>query len=63
MQKMDFHQIELGIKNLAEKARDGKIKIEEMVGGTFTITNGGVFGSMLSYSNYQSPSICYFRYA
>ncbi len=47
-EKMDFHQIELGIKNLAEKARDGKIKIEEMVGGTFTITNGGVFGSMLS---------------
>ena len=47
-EKMDFHQIELGIKNLAEKARDSKIKIEEMVGGTFTITNGGVFGSMLS---------------
>ncbi len=47
-EKMDFHQIELGIRNLAEKARDGKIKIEEMIGGTFTITNGGVFGSMLS---------------
>ncbi len=47
-EKMDFQQIELGIKKLAEKARDGKITIDEMMGGTFTITNGGVFGSMLS---------------
>ncbi|MBN2173704.1 MAG: 2-oxo acid dehydrogenase subunit E2, partial [Bacteroidales bacterium] len=41
-------QIELEIKELAEKARNKKISIEEMTGGTFTITNGGVFGSMLS---------------
>jgi 2-oxoglutarate dehydrogenase E2 component (dihydrolipoamide succinyltransferase) len=41
-------QIEKQIAELATKARDGKISIEEMTGGTFTITNGGVFGSMLS---------------
>jgi 2-oxoglutarate dehydrogenase E2 component (dihydrolipoamide succinyltransferase) len=41
-------QIESDIKFLAIKARDGKITIDEMTGGTFTITNGGVFGSMLS---------------
>lgn len=40
--------IEAGIKELAIKARDGKISVEEMTGGTFTITNGGVFGSMMS---------------
>jgi 2-oxoglutarate dehydrogenase E2 component (dihydrolipoamide succinyltransferase) len=41
-------QIELDIKDLAEKARNKKISIEELSGGTFTITNGGVFGSLLS---------------
>ena len=45
---MSFHQIESEIVRLANKARDGKITIDEMSGGTFTITNGGVFGSMLS---------------
>jgi 2-oxoglutarate dehydrogenase E2 component (dihydrolipoamide succinyltransferase) len=40
--------IELSLRTLAEKARSGKISLEEMVGGTFTVTNGGVFGSMLS---------------
>jgi 2-oxoglutarate dehydrogenase E2 component (dihydrolipoamide succinyltransferase) len=40
--------IEEGIKQLAIKARDGKLTVEEMTGGTFTITNGGVFGSMMS---------------
>ena len=45
---MNFQQIESEIKRLATKARDGKITINEMLGGTFTITNGGVFGSMLS---------------
>ena len=45
---MNFQDIELDIKRLAIKARDGKITINEMLGGTFTITNGGVFGSMLS---------------
>ncbi|MBE50658.1 MAG: dihydrolipoyllysine-residue succinyltransferase [Flavobacteriales bacterium] len=47
-QSLSFSQIENEIKNLALKARDGKITIEEMMGGTFTITNGGVFGSMMS---------------
>ncbi len=45
---MSFVQVEQEIKRLAIKAREGKITIEEMLGGTFTITNGGVFGSMLS---------------
>ena len=45
---MSLAQIEKEILNLALKARDGKITIEEMQGGTFSITNGGVFGSMLS---------------
>lgn len=41
-------QIELKIKEMALKARDGKLTLDDMKGGTFTITNGGVFGSMLS---------------
>lgn len=45
---MSLADIEREIKNLALKARDGKLSIDEMTGGTFTITNGGVFGSMLS---------------
>ena len=45
---MNFQEVETDIKRLAIKARDGKITINEMLGGTFTITNGGVFGSMLS---------------
>ena len=45
---MELHEIESDIKRLAIKARDGKITPDEMTGGTFTITNGGVFGSMLS---------------
>ena len=45
---MNFQEVESEIKRLAIKARDGKITINEMLGGTFTITNGGVFGSMLS---------------
>ena len=45
---MNFQEVETEIKRLAIKARDGKITINEMLGGTFTITNGGVFGSMLS---------------
>lgn len=45
---MTFKEIESEIKRLATKARDGKITLDEMLGGTFTITNGGIFGSMLS---------------
>jgi 2-oxoglutarate dehydrogenase E2 component (dihydrolipoamide succinyltransferase) len=47
-ERMSLAEIEAEIKRLAIKARDGKISIDEMQGGTFTITNGGVFGSMLS---------------
>jgi len=47
-QKLTFSGIEKEIKRLAIRARDGEITVDEMTGGTFTITNGGVFGSMLS---------------
>ena len=47
-QELTFKDVESEIKRLAIKARDGKITVDEMLGGTFTITNGGVFGSMLS---------------
>jgi 2-oxoglutarate dehydrogenase E2 component (dihydrolipoamide succinyltransferase) len=47
-EQMSLAQIETEIKNLALKARDNKITLEDMTGGTFTITNGGVFGSMMS---------------
>ncbi|MEO8591474.1 MAG: 2-oxoglutarate dehydrogenase complex dihydrolipoyllysine-residue succinyltransferase [Flavobacteriales bacterium] len=47
-ERMSLAEIESKIKELALKARDGRLTIDEMTGGTFTITNGGVFGSMLS---------------
>ena len=46
--QMSFADVEAGIKDLATKVRDGKISVDEMTGGCLTITNGGVFGSMLS---------------
>jgi len=46
--RLSLAQIEHALKQLADKARTGKITLEEMTGGTFTITNGGVFGSMMS---------------
>jgi 2-oxoglutarate dehydrogenase E2 component (dihydrolipoamide succinyltransferase) len=45
---LDFAEIEKGINEFADKARDGKLTIEELSGGTFTITNGGIFGSLMS---------------
>ncbi|MBI2993337.1 MAG: 2-oxoglutarate dehydrogenase complex dihydrolipoyllysine-residue succinyltransferase [Gammaproteobacteria bacterium] len=45
---LSFAKIESSIREFGEKARDGKLTIEELTGGTFTITNGGVFGSLLS---------------
>ena len=48
VEKMTFKDIESEIKRLAIRARDGEITVDEMTGGTFTISNGGVFGSMLS---------------
>ena len=46
--EMSFAEIEKNIGELGQKARDGKITIEDLQGGTFTITNGGIYGSMLS---------------
>ncbi len=47
-ENLTFRGVEADIKRLALKARDGQITVDDMTGGTFTITNGGVFGSMLS---------------
>jgi 2-oxoglutarate dehydrogenase E2 component (dihydrolipoamide succinyltransferase) len=52
---MSFEQIEKEVVRLATKARDNKLSIEEMTGGTFTITNGGVFGSMMSTPIINAP--------
>jgi 2-oxoglutarate dehydrogenase E2 component (dihydrolipoamide succinyltransferase) len=46
--ELSFADIEKNIKEISEKARDGKLSIEDLQGGTFTISNGGVYGSMLS---------------
>jgi 2-oxoglutarate dehydrogenase E2 component (dihydrolipoamide succinyltransferase) len=54
---MSIAQIEQEIKNLALKARDNKLTIEEMTGGTFTITNGGVFGSLMSTPIINPPQV------
>lgn len=55
VESLGLHEIEYKIKDLATKARDGKLSIEEMKGGTFTITNGGVFGSLLSTPIINEP--------
>ena len=47
-ENLSFRGVEAEVKRLATRARDGQITVDEMTGGTFTITNGGVFGSMLS---------------
>jgi 2-oxoglutarate dehydrogenase E2 component (dihydrolipoamide succinyltransferase) len=47
-EKMSLAGVEMGIKELATKAKEGKLTLEDMQGGTFTITNGGVFGSLMS---------------
>jgi 2-oxoglutarate dehydrogenase E2 component (dihydrolipoamide succinyltransferase) len=48
VQNMGFADIEQGIADYAKKARDGKLSLDDLQGGTFTITNGGTFGSLLS---------------
>ncbi len=55
VESLDFHEIEIAIKELAVKARDGKLTLDEMQGGTFTITNGGIFGSMMSTPILNEP--------
>ncbi len=54
---MSLAEIEGGIKTLALKARDGKLSMDEMTGGTFTITNGGVFGSLMSTPIINPPQV------
>lgn len=54
-EKLNFAQIESEVVRLAGKARENKLTIEEMTGGTFTITNGGIFGSMLSTPIINAP--------
>jgi 2-oxoglutarate dehydrogenase E2 component (dihydrolipoamide succinyltransferase) len=48
VERMPFSEIERKIRDYGERARDGKLTLDELTGGTFTITNGGVFGSLLS---------------
>ncbi len=55
VESMGFADIEFKIKELAEKARNGKLTLDEMKGGTFTITNGGIFGSLLSTPIINEP--------
>jgi 2-oxoglutarate dehydrogenase E2 component (dihydrolipoamide succinyltransferase) len=55
VESLDYHEIEFKIKELAGKARNGTLSLEEMKGGTFTITNGGIFGSMLSTPIINEP--------
>jgi 2-oxoglutarate dehydrogenase E2 component (dihydrolipoamide succinyltransferase) len=52
---LDFAGIERGIAAYAQKAREGTIALEDLAGGTFTITNGGVFGSLLSTPIVNAP--------
>lgn len=54
-ESLSFDQVEKEVVRLATKARDGKLTIEEMTGGTFTITNGGIFGSMMSTPIINQP--------
>lgn len=55
VESLNFAQFELKVKELSAKARDGKLSLEEMTGGTFTITNGGVFGSLMSTPIINEP--------
>ncbi|HDX9589474.1 TPA: 2-oxoglutarate dehydrogenase complex dihydrolipoyllysine-residue succinyltransferase [Bacillus pseudomycoides] len=55
--QMNFAEIESEIRNLGKKARDNKLTLKELQGGTFTITNGGVFGSLMSTPILNSPQV------
>jgi len=54
---LSFPQIELGIRDFATRANDGTLTLEDLMGGTFTITNGGVFGSLLSTPILNPPQV------
>ena len=58
--KLNFAEIEKGINALAKKANDGTISIDEMAGGSFTISNGGVYGSLLSTPIINPPQVSIF---
>ena len=55
VESLNFAEVELKIKDLSAKARDGKLSLDEMTGGTFTITNGGIFGSLMSTPIINEP--------
>lgn len=55
--KMNFADIEKEINNLAKKANEGSISIDEMAGGSFTISNGGVYGSLISTPIINPPQV------
>lgn len=55
VESLNFAEFEMKVKELSTKARDGKLSLEEMTGGTFTITNGGIFGSLMSTPIINEP--------
>jgi len=55
VESLNFAAFEIKVKELSVKARDGKLSLEEMTGGTFTITNGGIFGSLMSTPIINEP--------
>ncbi|MBI3048826.1 MAG: 2-oxo acid dehydrogenase subunit E2 [Acidobacteria bacterium] len=55
--RMSFAQLELGIRDFAARASSGQLTLEDLMGGTFTITNGGVFGSLLSTPILNPPQV------
>jgi 2-oxoglutarate dehydrogenase E2 component (dihydrolipoamide succinyltransferase) len=55
--RMNFPQIEMAIRDVAKKAQDGTLTLEDLRGGTFTITNGGVFGSLMSTPILNPPQV------
>jgi 2-oxoglutarate dehydrogenase E2 component (dihydrolipoamide succinyltransferase) len=56
-EQMSFAQVEVAVGAYAQKARDGSITLEELTGGTFTLTNGGVFGSLMSTPILNPPQV------
>lgn len=61
-EKMNFAEIEKEINTLAKKAIDGSLSIDEMAGGSFTISNGGVYGSLLSTPIINPPQVSVHNY-
>ena len=61
--QMSLAEIEMAIRQYGMKAKEGKITIDDMSGGTFTVSNGGVFGLPNVYSHFKSTTVSHFRYA